>query len=201
MRRAMTAVGLVLGVTIGVVLPGQAGAGGFAFRFGSGPEAPAGPRTGDTGGRPRANSPWVNPPPEREHRPRHRPGRDWRDGRYYYGYPYLGHYGGTYYAAPLAPREPEPPPVAVAPPEPEPPAPPPDPRGPLFLSPARGSAEAAETWQVGDILPPGVPHVTLDWRGYDLPQPPAGRVYARVGRSVLLITASDRVIEDVLPPG
>jgi len=54
---------------------------------------------------------------------------------------------------------------------------------------------------VGDILPPGVPHVTLDWRGYDLPEPPAGRVYARVGRSVLLITASDRVIEDVLPPG
>jgi Ni/Co efflux regulator RcnB len=46
-----------------------------------------------------------------------------------------------------------------------------------------------------------LPHVTLAWRQFDLPEPPPGRLYARVGRDVLLITAAGRIVESVLPPG
>lgn len=98
---------------------------------------------------------------------------------------------------PAAPARPEP---AKAAPSPEP-APPPDPRGPLRLTPARGIEPAAARWRVGEPLPPALPHVTLDWRRYGLPEPPAGRIYARVGRDVLLITAGERVVERVIPSG
>jgi Ni/Co efflux regulator RcnB len=104
-----------------------------------------------------------------------------------------------------ADREPEPaPPAPPAPPEvaaPPEPAPPPDPRGPLWLTPARGAAPEAERWQLGEALPPGLPHVTLDWRLHGLPAPPPGRIYVRVGRDVLLITAGERVVELVVPSG
>jgi Ni/Co efflux regulator RcnB len=203
MRTSLTAIGLVLGLALGLAFPGQAGAGaGFTIRIGTGHDIP--PKS--HGVKPRATTPWVVPPPERHSRPHHRRDHDRYDryrrgGRYLYGSPYLGHYGGSYYSEPAPsapPLEVVAPPVAVAPPEP---APIPDPRGPLFLAPARGVAVDAEDWQVGDVLPAGVPQVTLDWRRYDLPEPPPGRLYARVGRDVLLITASDRVIESVLPPG
>lgn len=199
MHAKVTATGLALGIVLGLALPGPAGAGaGFTIRIGSGTDAPSSP----PGATPRATTPWVVAPPDKEGRPHDRRDRDWRRKRYHHRSPYLGHYGGTYYAAPA----PVPPPVAEAPPEavaPPEPAPPPDPRGPLFLSPARGAAAAvgAEDWQVGEALPAGVPQVTLDWRSYGLPEPPPGRVYARVGRTVLLITASGRVVEGVLPPG
>lgn len=89
------------------------------------------------------------------------------------------------------------PPVTVAPAEPLPP--PPDPRGPLRLM-ARGGEPASAPYNVGEALPTGLPHVTLDWRRYDMPEPPPGRIYARVGRDVLLITAIGRVVEKILPP-
>lgn len=196
MRRMMTAIGLILGGALAVALPGQSEA-GSGFKFGSGPGVSSGHEAGPLRLKPRAGTPWVEKRPEPRGGPHHRRDRDRHHRRDYYRSPYLGHYGGTYYAAPT---EPVAPPVAAAPPEPEPPAPPPDPRGPLFLSPARGAEAADDAWQVGDALPTGVPQVTLDWRSYDLPEPPAGRIYARVGRTVLLITASDRVIESVLPP-
>jgi Ni/Co efflux regulator RcnB len=99
--------------------------------------------------------------------------------------------------------EPAPAPVQVAPVPPvavEPP-PPPDPRGPLRLTPARGIAPGAAPYSVGEALPQHLPHVTLDWRQFDLPEPPPGRLYARVGRDVLLITATGRVVESVVPLG
>ena len=76
-----------------------------------------------------------------------------------------------------------------------------DPRGPLWLSSARGAALAERPYNVGEALPPGLPHVTIDWRQFDLPAPPRGQFYARVGRDVLLITAAGRIVESVLPPG
>lgn len=89
------------------------------------------------------------------------------------------------------------PPVAVTPVEPPPP---PDPRGPVRLL-ARGGAPTAVPYNVGEPLPPGLPHVTLDWRQFELPEPPPGQLYARVGRDVLLITAAGRIVESVVPPG
>ena len=90
------------------------------------------------------------------------------------------------------------PPVVAAPAEPPPP---PDPHGPLRLTPARGIAPAEAPYRLGEALPPGLPHVTLAWRQFDLPEPPPGQLYARVGRDVLLITATGRIVESVLPPG
>ncbi len=90
------------------------------------------------------------------------------------------------------------PPVVAAPAEPPPP---PDPHGPLRLTLARGIAPAEAPYRIGEALPPGLPHVTLAWRQFDLPEPPPGQLYARVGRDVLLITATGRVVESVLPPG
>lgn len=198
---------LALGLSVAASGPAEAGA-GISIRIGSGWDMPRpGPghtRTPGTGSV--ATSPWVVGKPEPKGRPRHGHGHDrhrddWRRDRYGYRSHYLGHYGGTLYTAPggqVPPPVVEAPPVAAAPPEP---APPPDPRGPLRLSPARGAAVTSENWEVGEALPPGVPQVTLDWRRYELPEPPSGRIYARVGRTVLVITASDRVIESVLPPG
>jgi Ni/Co efflux regulator RcnB len=94
---------------------------------------------------------------------------------------------------PVAP----PAPVVVAPVEPPPP---PDPRGPVRLT-ARGSAPVAARYVVGEALPADLPHVTLDWRQFDLPEPPAGQIYARVGRDVLLISTNGRIVESVVPPG
>ena len=99
-------------------------------------------------------------------------------------------------SAPVKPVPP--PPVVAAPAEPPPPS---DPHGPLRLIPARGVAPVAAPYNVGEALPPGLPHVTLDWRHFDLPEPPPGQLYARVGRDVLLITAFGRIVERVLPPG
>lgn len=99
--------------------------------------------------------------------------------------------------APVAPK-PVPPPEVVAPVEPPPP---PDPHGPLRLTLARGVEPAPTPYSLGEALPSNLPHVTLDWRKFDLPEPPSGHIYARVRRDVLLITSVGRVVEKVLPPG
>ena len=117
----------------------------------------------------------------------------------YYPAPYYRTYREEYVERP--PERVEPPaipapPVAVAPVEP----PPPDPRGPVRLT-ARGAAPNAVQYNVGEALPSSLPHVTLDWRKYELPEPPPGQIYARVGRDVLLITAVGRIVESVVPPG
>jgi hypothetical protein len=144
--------------------------------------------------------------------PRPRPRRwqwQWRYPPYYYfgpGYDYYGYDddygadgggdggdGGGGETAAVPPAEPATPPQAV--PGEEPPPGPPDPLGaPRFL-PARGAAPAEPLYEVGEPLPPDVPHVTLDWRHYRLPEPPPGRIYVRVGRAVLLIEAASRVVE------
>ncbi|MEL6479543.1 MAG: hypothetical protein AAFR17_19625 [Pseudomonadota bacterium] len=83
--------------------------------------------------------------------------------------------------------------------EPEPTAPEVlDPRGPRF-APARTAGRLARTWRVGERLPARIPIVTLDWRRYDLAEPGAGTLYARVDRSVLLIDAVSRRIFGILP--
>ena len=124
--------------------------------------------------------------------------RDRFDGFIYF--PIFGY--GDYYDrdSPLAlppalPPPPPEPPVVEAPAEPPPP---PDPRGPLRLTQARGMPPAEPPYAVGEALPADLPHVTLDWRQYELPEPPAGRLYARIGRDVLLITEVDRVVEKVV---
>lgn len=94
--------------------------------------------------------------------------------------------------APPPPRPVEPEPEAAEPP------PPPDPRGPSF-QPARGLA-TAEPYAIGEPLPEGVPFVSLDWRQYGLPEPPAGLIYARVGRDVLLIEPVSRVVRRRVDP-
>ena len=78
---------------------------------------------------------------------------------------------------------------------------PPDPQGPLRLTRARGAPVAQVAFRLGEPLAPDQPHVTLDWRRYDLPEPPAGQFYGRVGRTVLLMAESGRIVEAVLPPG
>lgn len=77
-------------------------------------------------------------------------------------------------------------------------APPPDPRGPAIRR-ARGAGTDSPV-TVGEPLPGNVPHVTLDWRSYGLPEPPAGLVYARVGRDVVLIDPATRVVERRVDP-
>jgi hypothetical protein len=124
--------------------------------------------------------------------------RRWRR----HDYPWLRSYRVRNYEDPLAlpPVAPAPPPeprvVEAAPAEP---APPPDPRG-AAIQRARGASLAAP-FTIGEALPQDLPHVTLDWRRFELPEPPPGRIYARIGRDVLLITAEGRVVEDILPPG
>ncbi len=98
-----------------------------------------------------------------------------------------------------------PPRAAPAEPEPAPePAPeeagPPDPARPGAHAFPRGAAAPASGYAVGDRLPEDRPHVTLDWRTYGLPEPPAGQIYARVGDAVLLIeSATRRVVARVEP--
>lgn len=118
----------------------------------------------------------------------------------HYSYPYFySRRDRGYYVE----REPAPAPVEVAPPPPVvvAPPPPPDPRGPLRRTPARGIAPIAVPYILGEALPPGLPHVTLNWRQFDLPEPPPRQLYARVGHDVLLITATGRIVESVVPPG
>jgi hypothetical protein len=119
---------------------------------------------------------------------------------HYYPYLYSRHYRGYRVErepvpAPVPVEVAPPPPIAVAPP------PPPDPWGPLRRTPARGIAPIAVPYSLGEALPPDLPHVTLNWRQFDLPEPPPGQLYARVGHDVLLITATGRIVESVVPPG
>ena len=121
-------------------------------------------------------------------RDRHRRDRWWRP-RYYV------------VAPPTAPKAEAPgeKPVRVATP-PEPvvdPVVPPDPQGNNGRYRALGAAPARD-WQVGDFLPPGVPHVKLAHDAYDLPAPPDGQIYARVRGDVLLIDALTRRVEAIV---
>ncbi|HSF96510.1 MAG TPA: RcnB family protein [Thermohalobaculum sp.] len=161
-------------------------------QFGAGANPP--PEDGGT-------SPWIRKPAEpkgdtdRDHdRDRKRGHR--RDGRFRVFIPHPYYYPYDRDDAATPPAEPAEPPEPVTPPEPQAP---PDPLGPLNRSLARGAAAPEPPWQLGHPLPAGLPHVTLDWRRYDLPEPPAGRLYARVGRDVLVITAAGRVVERVMP--
>ena len=171
-------------LALGVVLTAPAAAEfRFSVRIGSASGVEAMPRGG---------APWVKRRAER------RPVR--RNHGFFLFQPHShGHrHHQEREPAPVEARPAPVPPVAVAPAEPPPP---PDPRGPLWLTPARGVVPAAAPYSLGEALPPGLPHVTLDWRQFDLPEPPPGRLYARVGRDVLLITAAGRIVERVLPPG
>jgi len=190
------------GITAAITLAlGLALAGPVAAQWGP-PSHDAWPkRFGDT--------PWVKHPKIRDDQHegsrhdgrRHSRKHDRRDSRRHRRYgayvPYFRVYREDWDEAPAPPVVQAPPeqPQSAAPPEP---VPPPDPRGPLRLTPARGVAPSSARWQVGAALPPGLPHVALDWRRYGLPEPPAGRTYARVGRDVLMITAAERVVESVV---
>ena len=71
-----------------------------------------------------------------------------------------------------------------------------DPRGHIKVV---GEAErATDAWSEGDVLPDGVPQVTLDYAAYGLPVPPLGEKYARVGNDVLRIDAGTRRITQVV---
>jgi Ni/Co efflux regulator RcnB len=53
-------------------------------------------------------------------------------------------------------------------------------------------------WAAGDVLPHGIPRVTLDPVAYGLPEPPPGQKYVFVGNDVLRIaTVSRRIVEVV----
>ena len=182
----MIAMIVALGLGAALAVPAEAGL-KFSVRIGGGTGS-ASVQHGDgfKGGR-------------RSHR-RH----DRRPGRRHHGsFPFPHHIHGDHSRrerrAEPVPAPPAPaPPVAVAPVEPPPP---PDPHGPLRLTPARGVVSGAAPYVVGEALPGNLPHVTLDWRKFELPEPPPGRIYARVGRDVLVITAAGRVVESVLPRG
>lgn len=87
-------------------------------------------------------------------------------------------------------------PVAAAPaPESDPVAEaPPDPASPRPVAVARGAETAAPGYEIGQPLPADTPQVTLNWRAYGLPEPPAGQVYARVRGEILLLDAADRLV-------
>lgn len=195
MRKLAALMGLVAG--LGLAVPAEA-----EFR--------AGARIGSSGAQvfigvgdrafPRP-VPRPHPFPGGDRKFRHRE-KDWRHRPRPWPYPYYYRsYGDAYVDDPLElpppPAQPAEPPVAEE--KPVEPAPPPDPRGPAIQR-ARGVPGGAP-YKVGEPLPATLPHVTLDWRLYDLPEPPPGRIYARVGRDVLVITAEGRVVERVVPPG
>ncbi len=137
---------------------------------------------------------WGEPEALRPDRPRRdRPRRRLRRLHPFFLYP-----NGLRYREDRVERA-DPPPAP--PPDPAAESEPPDPRGPARRAIARGLTPAAETFPIGEALPAGLPHVTLDWRYYDLPEPPAGRIYARVGRTILLITPGDRIVERIVEPG
>lgn len=92
-----------------------------------------------------------------------------------------------YRAPPPEPVEP----VATPPTEAE--ADPADPRAPSRRVPARGRlADSPATPEPGQRLSASAPRVTLNWRSYDLPEPPVGALYVRLGRQILLIDQTDR---------
>ncbi len=188
MFRALAVLFFLLGL-IALAAPAAPADLRFSARIGSGSSAKAVPHGG---------APWAKRHAKRPWRKRHAKRR-----RHQGFFPFRGHFHGHHRhheraPAPVEPRPVPVPPVAAAPAEPPPP---PDPRGPLRLTPARGIAPAEAPYVIGEALPPGLPHVTLAWRQFDLPEPPPGRLYARVGRDVLLITAAGRIVESVLPPG
>lgn len=73
-----------------------------------------------------------------------------------------------------------------------------DPQGVARVVPARGRAVAPVVYELGSVLPPDQPHVTLDHRRYGLPTPPVGQIYARLGRDVLRIDAATRQVMAVV---
>ena len=77
---------------------------------------------------------------------------------------------------------------------------PPDPAAPFAHLRARGHAGAAPL-APGDALPEGLAYVTLNWRTYDLPRPPAGEVYARIGRAVYRIEPEAGRVTARIEPG
>ncbi|MDH3668684.1 MAG: hypothetical protein OEN23_17300 [Paracoccaceae bacterium] len=139
---------------------------------------------------------WGEAEPRRPDRPRRR----LRRLHPFFLYPNGLRYGGD--RVERADPPPAPPAARPAPPpDPVVETEPPDPRGPARRAVARGLTPAVETFPIGEALPAGLPHVMLDWRYYDLPEPPAGRIYARVGRTILLITPEDRIVERIVEPG
>lgn len=73
-----------------------------------------------------------------------------------------------------------------------------DPLGTARLARAPGSARAGLT--VGERIPQGLPHVTLDPERFDLPRPPEGEIFVRVRKQVLRITNTDRRITEIISP-
>jgi Ni/Co efflux regulator RcnB len=114
----------------------------------------------------------------------------------YYYYEPNDDYDDEAVVPPAPPPAPVPPAAEAAPTE----LSPPDPRGEARFLPARGAAPAEPGYEIGAPLPPGLPQVTLDWRYYRLPEPPPGRIYVRVGRTVLLIEAASRIVEREVAP-
>lgn len=94
---------------------------------------------------------------------------------------------------------PPPPEIDVVVPVPVP-VPVPDVRGPRF-APARGVLPSVPPFAVGQPLPPREPFVTLDWWRFDLPEPPPGQQYVRMGRDVLLIDSTSRMVIELVEPG
>jgi Ni/Co efflux regulator RcnB len=176
---------VALGLGAAFVVPAEAGF-KFSARSGGGASFATMQRGGSFWGERRAYRPSGHRSGHRRHR----------------NFSLFPHYGGyrdrDRERAPVAPTPAPVPPVAVVPAEHPPP---PDPHGPLRLTPARGVAPVAAPYVLGQALPGNLPHVTLDWREFELPEPPPGRLYARVGRDVLVITATGRIVESVLPPG
>ena len=79
---------------------------------------------------------------------------------------------------------------------------PPDPAAPFAGLRARGHDAARPRIEPGASLPEGTVFVTLNWRTYGLERPPAGAVYARIGRGIYLIDPDGRrVLERVAPEG
>ncbi len=74
-----------------------------------------------------------------------------------------------------------------------------DPKGSVRFLPARTRLSARRAPVVGGTLPLSRPHVALDWRRYDLPEPAPGQAYARVGRDVLLIEPATRTVLAIVP--
>lgn len=95
-------------------------------------------------------------------------------------------------ADPIAPTRPDPVEQTPLPAPPQPELL--DPAGKSRILSARGRSEQPIDFGPGDILPADVPHVTLNARRYDLPDPPSGEIYARVRQSVLRINAATREV-------
>ena len=76
------------------------------------------------------------------------------------------------------------------------PAKPLDPSGHARI--ARAPAFARAPFGVGDVLPSGTPHVTLDPVRFDLPRPPEGEIYARVRGQVYRIAQITRQITAIV---